>query len=117
MSGRIGRPPRPDNDHRIHVGIRYNKYLILLFDRIASQQGLTRSQAVDICLRAAISNKRIPDSYLPEVERMVEEERIKDQGATAPGPVVGLYSGKKKLDGLGSRKRVNTSQPSSSTIK
>lgn len=72
--------PRPViyTEPRLHLGMRFDKYFVQLFDQVAKKHGLTRPQAVEFCLRHAVRTNTIP-SYSAEVDAMIEAERLREK--------------------------------------
>lgn len=64
----MARPKTYEGNSRAHIGVRYDKELIKLFDAIAARQGMTRNHAIEVCIKQVIQNERIPDSYFPDLE-------------------------------------------------
>jgi len=71
----MARPRTYDDQSRRHLGIRFDKTLIRLFDLIASKQGMTRNQAIEICIKQVVQNERIPDSYFPDLEAKIAQAK------------------------------------------
>jgi hypothetical protein len=105
----MARPRTYETGSRIHLGIRYDKYFIALFDRIAAREGLSRAQAIDRCLRNAIKEDKIP-SYWVEVDQLVAAERDKAAGMVPSKQ-------RKRPVFTGSKKTAEVTQASSSGIK
>ncbi len=59
----MARPRTYEAESRAHIGVRYDRDLIKLFDAVAARQGMTRNQAIEICIKQVVQNERIPDSY------------------------------------------------------
>lgn len=103
------RPKQYEAGSRIHIGVKHNRYMISLFDSLADKQGLDRTQAIEICMKAAIHAGRIPDPFFPDVEARMEEER---QRQLAKHPVNAAAQGSRLFSGHRGKSDSSVKKPS-----
>jgi len=70
----MARPREYDEGSRVHLGTRFDRDVMALFDEIAKRQHLNRTQALEWCVSDAIKNQRIPP-FAQEINLLLEARR------------------------------------------